>query len=126
MKRPDNIVYNEIDNSYDAFKKHYPTSFNSKNFQPENINDLNLESQPYFRKRFFEIKELYEELTEKLKWNNIISRSKYSFNPIIGIEYYLYRNKKTEFLSMIKPNEWEMPYIGTFILNTDKTWQKID
>ena len=124
MKKPDNIVYDNINNKYDAFKKKYPTSFNSTSFYPENIKELSLESQPYFKKKFFEIKNLYEELTEKLKWNNMINESNYNFNPIIGKEYYLYENKEAKFLSLINPQEWDMLYIGTFVLNSDQTWEK--
>ena len=43
----------------------------------------------------------------KLKWNEIIFNAKYSFNPIMGKKYYLYKGKENNFLSIIKPNEWK-------------------
>mgnify|MGYP001156994562 CR=1 FL=1 len=61
-----------------------------------------------------------------VKWNEIIFNAKCSFNPIIGEEYYLYKNKTMNFLSIIKPNEWKMEYIGTFKLDTKHTWQKVN
>ena len=39
MKKPDNIVYEEELNEYTAYKKNYPTSFNSKNSELEEIQD---------------------------------------------------------------------------------------
>ena len=36
--------------------KRYPTSFSSKNFNVEEIRDIKIEAQPYFKQRFNEIK----------------------------------------------------------------------
>tara|TARA_B100000287_G_C20472076_1_gene717654 strand:+ start:297 stop:677 length:381 start_codon:yes stop_codon:yes gene_type:complete len=126
MKRPDNIVYNSVDNVYDAFKKNYPTNFSSKNFTIEKINDIKVEAQPYFKQRFNEIKKQYQDLFEKLEWNEIIHNSKYNFNPIIGEKYHLYKTKKHNFLSIISPSEWDRKYIGTFKLCSNYTWKKIN
>ena len=62
MKKPDNIVYNYEIDEYDAYKKNYPTSFNSKDFGIQKIKDLKLESMPYFHQKFQEIKQNYEVL----------------------------------------------------------------
>ena len=56
MKKPDNVVFNYEENQYDAFKREYPTSFNSKNFNLEKIENIKLESKPYFKEKFLEIK----------------------------------------------------------------------
>tara|TARA_B000000565_G_C23559490_1_gene290844 strand:+ start:341 stop:532 length:192 start_codon:yes stop_codon:yes gene_type:complete len=61
----------------------------------------------------------------KLKWNEIIFNAKYSFNPIMGKKYYLYKGKENNFLSIIEPNEWEKNHIGTFRLDSNKTWEKV-
>ena len=126
MQKPDNVVFNHKTGQYDAFKKEYPTSFNSKNFDLEKIENIKTESKPYFKEKFLEIKSKYDNLIEKLKWNEIIFKSNHRFNPIIGKEYYLYKNKNITFLSIIKPNEWKMEYIGTFKLDTKHTWQKVN
>ena len=126
MKKPDNIVFDAKNESYDAFKKKYPTSFNSKNFSVEKIRDIKIEAQPYFKQRFSEIKKQYQELVDKLEWTNIIYNSNYNFNPIVGEEYYLYKSEKYNFLSIINPNEWNMNYLGTFVLCSNYTWKKIN
>ena len=126
MKKPDNIVFDAKEQIYDAFKKNYPTSFNSKNFILEKIQDIKSESQPYFKQRFNEIKNQYQELIDRLEWTNAINNSKYNFNPIVGEKYYLYKNEKRNFLSLIKPSEWNMNYLGTFVLCSNYTWEKIN
>ena len=125
MKKPDNIVFNSITNEYDSYKKDYPTSFNSKNFSAEKLSKIELESQPYFQKKLLEIKSEYDRLTTELKWNELIFKSKYNFKPLIGETYYLYNNGAKNFLSIIKPNEWEFKCIGKFKLRSNSIWEKI-
>jgi len=37
--------------------------------------------------------------------------------------YHLYENNKGEkFLSLIEPNLWKMPYLGSYKLTSDKKW----
>ena len=124
-KKPDNIVYNYKNEEYDAFKKLYPTSFNSKNFAPEKINKFKSETQHYFKTKLLEIKNNYESLLEEIEWNEAINKAKYNFNPIVGKRYYLYKGEKSNFLSIIKPKEWNKELLGTYKLNSNNTWSKI-
>jgi hypothetical protein len=125
MRKPDNIVFNELTKEYDAYKKSYPVSFSSKNFEIENIDNLKIEARPFFRKKFLELKDNYDKLLKKLEWNEIIFNSNFSFKPIIGKKYYLYKNDNQYFLSIIHPKEWKKEYIGTFKLNSNQSWDKI-
>ena len=125
MKKPDNVVFNSLTNEYDSYKKKYPTSFNSKNFSPEKLSDIKLESQPYFQKKLLEIKAKYNNLSKELEWNELIYKSKYNFNPVIGKLYYLYKSDKENFLSIINPNEWDFKCIGKFKLRSNNIWEKI-
>ena len=74
---------------------------------------------------FLKLKE-YNSLVEKFEWNERICNAKFNFKIITGHKYYLYKNEEEEFLSIIKPDEWEKECIGTFSLLTNNTWQKID
>ena len=87
MKKPDNVVFNDLTKEYDAYKKNYPVSFSSKNFEIENIDNLKIEARPFFKKKFLEIKEEYDKLLKKLEWNELIFNSQFSFKPIIGKKY---------------------------------------
>ena len=62
---------------------------------------------------------------EEYEWNQLVYNAKFSFEPIIGEVYHLYRDKTGEdFLSLISPNEWNKEHIGSFRLNSDKKWEK--
>ena len=89
------------------------------------LSNIELESQPYFKKKLLEIKEKYDYLTKEIEWNELIYNSKYNFKPIIGEMYYLYESDKKNFLSIIKPEEWDFKCIGTFKLRSNNIWQKI-
>ena len=105
-KKADNIVYNYSSKEYDAFSKEYPTTFTSKTFRPEKIKDLESDAQHHFTTRFFEIKEKYESLLKEIEWSNLIFKSKYNFNPIVGETYYLFKGNKNNFLSILNPYLW--------------------
>ena len=125
MKKPDNIVFDSLTNEYDSFKKEYPTSFNSKNFSAEKLTKIELGSKPYFEKKILEIKAQYDLLAKEIEWNQLIFESKYNFKPIIGKSYYLYKSDKKNFLSIIKPSEWDFKCIGKFRLKSNNIWEKI-
>ena len=124
MKKHDNVVFNYETEKYDAHLKDFPTSFNSKNFGIEKLKDLKNTAQPYFKSKLLEVQEKYEKLKEELKWNQRIYDAMCNFNPIIGEKYYLYKDTKKEFLSLIKPNEWKANCIGAFKLNSNKKKKK--
>jgi hypothetical protein len=126
MKKADNIVFDYETNRYDAHLKEYPTSFNSKNFSIDKLKDLKNVAQPYFKSKLLEVQQKYEKLKQELSWNQRIYNAKCNFNPIIGEKYYLYKDTKKEFLSIITPVEWKFECIGAFKLNSNQIWQKIN
>ena len=79
-----------------------------------------------FESKFLEIKKNYEKLIEEYKWNELIYKSKFNFEPVMGETYHLYYNKMgNTFLSIIEPNQWNYDLIGSFIYNHDNKWVKI-
>ena len=83
----------------------------------------------HFSQRFNEIKKEYSKLIEEFQWNDLVYKSNYSFKPIQGKTYHLYQKdneKKSLFLSLIGPSEWEMLFIGSFKLLSNNKWEKID
>ena len=76
-----------------------------------------------FKSKFDELKAQYQSLIEEFEWNELVYSSKFSFEPVIGEIYHLYRSSDgTDFLSLIGPQEWNKEHIGTFKLNSDKKW----
>jgi len=76
--------------------------------------------------KFYELKAEYEKLIEELKWNDLIYKAEFSFEPVIGQTYHLYYTKReTLFLSLIGPEEWNKKHVGSFRLNSELKWTKI-
>lgn len=126
-KYPDNIVYNEISERYDASKRSYPTSVGSQNFEPIKLDKSNsINANNYFDAKFKELKDSYQKLIEEYKWNKTIYESEFSFQPITGEVYYLYQKEnKSYWLSIIAPKNWSKKYIGSFKLLTNGKWEQI-
>ena len=126
-KYPDNIVYNYELDKFDAKIKSYPTSVGAPGFEPIKVDkSSSITANHYFDSKLNELKDEYKKLIEEYNWTRLVYESEYSFQPIIGHIYHLYEKKdKTLWLSLIGPNEWNQPYIGSFKLQTDGKWEKM-
>lgn len=125
-KKPDNVVYSETD-GYNANILPYSTNVGAPviriddlvSWKSRGITNVNKE----FQCKFDELKLQYQLLVEEFEWNELVYSSKFSFEPVVGESYHLYRNHDgTNFLSLIGPHEWNKEHIGTFKLNSDKKW----
>jgi hypothetical protein len=55
-----------------------------------------------FESKFNELKIQYQNLMEEYEWNELVYNSKFSFEPVIGEIYHLYRDAAgLNFLSLI-------------------------
>lgn len=129
-ERPDNIVYS-AEEGYNANILPYATSVGAPairiddlvSWKSRGISNVNKE----FESKFNELKLQYENLMEEYEWNELVYNSKFSFEPVIGEIYHLYRGEDgINFLSLIGPNEWRKEHIGTFKLNSEKKWLVIN
>ena len=130
-KKPDLVVFNEETQKYDAALKPYGTSSSSPVIKPLNTaswkNDGIYRVNKQLKSKFDEVKKEYETLMQKFQYNDLIYNAKFSFEPIFGESYHLYNNKNKEaFLSIIAPEQCRFEYLGSFRLNTDKMWEKIE
>ncbi len=125
-KKPDNIVYSPTD-GYHANILPYATNVGAPairiddvvSWKSRGITTVNKE----FQSKFNELQMQYQRLVEEFEWNELVYNSKFSFEPVIGEIYHLYRNSDGgNFLSLIGPQEWNKEHIGTFKLNSDKKW----
>ena len=123
-KKPDNVVYNVETQKYDAYLKPYATnvgapvitSTDTIAWKNRSINKLNHKVQT----RYQEIKVQYEKLMQEFEYNNLIYNAKFSFEPIIGDTYHLYKRANDEtFLSIIAPDQCNFNALGSFRLNGD-------
>lgn len=126
-KYPDNIVFNEETDKFDANLKHYPTTVGAQKFEILQVDKSDaIKADKYFNKRLEELKEEYNKLVGEYEATRLIYNTKYSFQPTLGETYYIYKNNNDEnFLSIIKPNEWNKPCYGSYRLNTNGTWEEM-
>ncbi len=126
-KYPDNIVYNDKLQKFDANLKPYPTSVGSQSFEPIKVDkSTSVSANHYFNSRLKELRKEYKKLIQEYNWTRLVYEADYSFQPIVGHIYHLYEKKdKSLWLSLIGPNEWNQPYVGSFKLQTDGKWEKI-
>ena len=122
-KKPDNFVDN-------PGLLPYGSNIGAPAIQVSNIENwkeprvLNVNKQ--FEDRFEQLKQEYQKLIDEYKWNELVYKSKFSFEPVIGKIYHLYYADNGKiFLYLISPNEWKKEYIGSFKYNHDNKWEKI-
>jgi hypothetical protein len=125
-KKPDNVVYSD-DEGFNASVLPYGTNVGAPvirmddvvSWKSRGISNVNKQ----FESKFNELKIQYQNLMEEYEWNELVYNSKFSFEPVIGEIYHLYRDAAgANFLSLIGPLEWNKEHIGTFKLNSEKKW----
>ena len=129
-KKPDNVVFSEGE-GYNAALLPYATSVGAPiikiddvvSWKSSGIRNVNKE----FENKFDELRIAYEKLMQEYEWNEIIYGAKFSFEPVIGEIYHLYRGTDgLYFLSLIDPSQWNKEFIGSFKLNSSKKWIAIE
>ena len=86
-----------------------------------------IKTNHYFEARYEEIKEEYKKLLEAYEWNKLVYNSEFKFEPVKGHAYHLYQKEdETLFLSLIGPDQWDQVYIGSFRMDSDDKWTKVD
>jgi len=128
-KKPDNVVFNAANQTYDAALKPYATNVGAPVItatdtlarKNKSINKVNHKVQT----KYLELKAEYEKMMEEFEYNNLIFSAKFSFEPIIGETYHLYKRGNGEsFLSIIEPDQCSFNVLGSFYLNSDQIWEK--
>tara|TARA_B110001454_G_C12559015_1_gene366829 strand:- start:103 stop:510 length:408 start_codon:yes stop_codon:yes gene_type:complete len=130
-KKPDNVVFNTKTQKYDAALKPYATSVGAPvitttdtiAWKNRSIKKVNHSVQA----KYLELKAAYDTMLEEYEYNKLIFEAKFTFEPIIGQVYHLYKRANGEtFLSIIAPEECNFNFLGSFYLNADQIWEKID
>ncbi len=123
---PDNVVFSD-EKGYNASLLSYPTNVgapvihidNLVSWKSRGISNVNKQ----FENKFNELKVQYENLMKEFENNELVYNANFSFEPVIGETYHLYRSDDgSNFLSLISPAEWDKEHLGTYQLNSDKKW----
>ena len=129
-KKPDNVVFNLETQKYDAALKPYATSVGAPVITtPDTIIWKNRSINKVNHKvatKYLELKGEYDKMMQEFEYNKLIFNSKFTFEPIIGEVYHLYkRENEQSFLSIIAPEQCDFMSLGSFYLNADQVWKKI-
>lgn len=130
-KKPDMVVFDEDKQQYNAAFLPYATSFSAPQIKAPNNgswkNSQIYKANKHLKTKYEALKKEYDALMEVLEYNELITASKFSFEPLIGEIYHLYNNSKSEpFLSIINPDTCNFEYLGSFRLTSDYLWEKIE
>ncbi|MAJ37888.1 MAG: GTP-binding protein [Flavobacteriaceae bacterium] len=131
QKKPDQVVFDEKQKKYDAFLRPYATDLGSPEIK---ITDLSIfkkrasyQINTELQAKFNELKTQYEELQELAAQTQLVYSATFSFEPVIGHTYHLYRkNDHQNFLSILTPEECNFEHLGSFRLETNFMWKKLD
>ncbi len=130
-KKPDQVVFDEKQKKYDGFLRPYATDLGSPEIK---ITDLSIfkkrasyQINSELQAKFNELKTQYEELQELATQTQLVYSATFSFEPVIGHMYHLYRkNDHEDFLSILSPEECTFEYLGSYRLETNFMWKKLD
>jgi hypothetical protein len=130
-KKPDYVVYDEESETYNAALLPYSsgvaapkiTTPDVTSWKQNNINKVNHE----IKSQFDQLKAQYDAMVKKYEDNQLVYGAKFSFEPIVGETYYLYKGRKdgAPFLSVIAPAECTWDHAGTYRLTSEKLWEEI-
>ena len=130
-KKPDLVVFDEENQRYDAAFKPYATGVGAPQIKaPNNSTWKNAQvfkANKHLKARFQTLKTEYEALMTVLEYNELVTNSKFSFEPQVGEVYHLYNTEeKHPFLSIIEPEHCNFEHLGSFRLTSDYLWDKVD
>lgn len=121
IKRPDNVVNNPGTMAY-------PTNVGAPAFTVPDVitkkQERGITATHQLTTKFNQLKEEYFRLVQLAEDTSLMYSAKCNFNPIVGNIYHLYDGKDGMFISMIGPDEWDKPHIGSYRLTSEHTWEK--
>jgi len=128
-KKPDYVVFDEETQKYNSSLLPYASSVAAPKIVPPDVvtwkNTNIVAANNQFKAQYENIQMQYQEMMAQFEYNNLIYGAKYSFEPITGKVYHLYRAKdESVFLSLISPEECNFDHVGSFKLGPDKMWEK--
>jgi len=108
----------------------YPVSTLSPKIVPNDLTSFKTRGiskvERELEQKLIEMREQYIRTIDQFNWNKLLYEAEINFEPVIGQSYHLYEIRKKYTLSMIPPEEWIYPLLGTFRLNADQQWEPLE
>jgi flavin reductase (DIM6/NTAB) family NADH-FMN oxidoreductase RutF len=130
-KMPDNVVFDKESQKYNASMLPYGTNIGAPKITSSNVSrwkNTGINSFNHFlNSKVDNLKNDYDKLIKEYNLNELLYSASYQFEPIIGQHYHLYSKEESNenFLSLIPPQSWNKPHLGSFTLSSDKVWSKL-
>ncbi|NRB82896.1 MAG: DUF2452 domain-containing protein [Winogradskyella sp.] len=131
VKRPDLVVFDEDKQRYDAAFRPYATNVGAPQIKLPNNgswkNSQIYKANKHLKAKYEALKAEYDALLKILEYNELVTASKFTFEPLIGEVYHLYNNTKEQpFLSIIEPDSCDFQHLGSFRLTSDYLWEIVE
>ena len=129
--RSDNVVFDELTQTYNASLLPYATNVGAPKIEATNLASWKSANANNFNHLFSEklekVKKEYEALVTAFKTNEMLYNTAMNFKPIVGKTYHLYRKDSGEnFLSLLSPESFKKKHLGAYKLNGDKVWEIVN
>jgi flavin reductase (DIM6/NTAB) family NADH-FMN oxidoreductase RutF len=131
-KFSDHIVFDEDKQSYNANILPYGSNISAPSIKLNNLSVWKSRGVSSYKNvlqsKVDRIKDEYSILLDEYNTNDLLYNAKYDFEPIIGEVYHLYTKeyKNENFLSLIHPKTWSKKHLGSYKINSEKVWSKIN
>ncbi|HPM31825.1 MAG TPA: DUF2452 domain-containing protein [Chryseolinea sp.] len=130
-ERADSVVFDKTAQSYNSSLLPYGTNISAPRITETGITAWKNSSISNFNHTFTNkiesLKKNYQDLIDEYHLNEMVYGAKVNFEPIIGQVYHLYvgDNQDEKFLSLIPPKSWKKEHVGSFKLNHEKIWERL-
>ena len=131
LDRPDNVVFNENTQTYNASLLPYGTNIGAPSIQVKNLSNWKQQNVIKFnhqlKSKLDDLKSSFKNLNEQFKINEMLYHAKHDFEPNIGEIYHLYERAENNetFLSLVPPKSWKAKFLGSYKLNSERVWIQI-
>jgi hypothetical protein len=129
-KKPDLVVWSE-ERGYYPRELTYGSNLGAPVIKVDNVDGWKLSKikdvNSEFETRYNELLSQAQKLKEEYDWNELIyTKVQYTFQPIVGQTYHLYKRENDDlFLSIIEPRSWKINHLASFKLDSTNKWIKI-
>lgn len=129
--RSDNVVFDELTQTYNASLLPYATNVGAPKIEATNLASWKSANANNFNHLFSEklekVKQEYEALVTAFNTNEMLYNTAMNFKPIVGKTYHLYHKDSGEnFLSLLPPESFKKKHLGAYKLNGDKVWEQVN
>jgi len=128
-QKPDQVAWDEEKEAYIAKWLPYASSLSGPVIEVPNVDHFKKKGvdavSKHFQAELEELKEKIETFVSLAANTQKVYNAHFKFEPIVGETYHLYQGHNEPFLSLVAPEEWKRPYLGSYRLNPEYKWIQV-